>query len=29
MGETTAETQAAYDAWLRDFEAWLVHVGWR
>jgi hypothetical protein len=29
MGEITAETQAAYDAWLRDYEAWLVRVGWR
>jgi hypothetical protein len=24
MGEITAETQAAYDAWLRDYEDWLV-----
>jgi hypothetical protein len=29
MGEITAETQAAYDAWLHDYEEWLVRVGWR
>lgn len=29
MGPITTETQAAYDAWLRDYEDWLVRVGWR